>query len=412
MKALARREGRPKIFYGWYVVAACCAATLTLGETFWSFGVFFKPLENEFSWSRSTVSSAYTAFLVGYAFSAVAAGRLSDRYGPLPILLATAVSAGLGIALCSQVQSISQLRLLLLVAGLGSGATWSVPTSVVQRWFYGRPRAGLALAIVSSGVGLGAVIFAPLVNFLILGYGWRNAYLIVGILFFAIIALSSLVIKRSPSEAPVSPGEPKAPSRSVDARGWSTARAVATSSFLGITFAACAGMLSSQAVMVHLVPLSTDAGIDATVSAAALGLMGGFSVPGRILSGLISDRIGWQKTMAFSIFGMGLSIGWLLFLRSEWMLYSFVICYGLCHGSRNAAWLGILGEYFGMRSLGELIGLSSAIGQMVSALGPYLAGLAFDTTGSYLIAFAVVMALLLGGGFTATAIRPPRAASG
>lgn len=120
------------IFYGWFVVAACFAVTLTLGETFWSFGVFFKPLESEFDWSRTLTSSGYTAFLIGYTISVISTGKLADRYNPRPILLASALSAGLGISLCSRVNSINELRIFLLIAGLGAGATWSVPTSIVQ----------------------------------------------------------------------------------------------------------------------------------------------------------------------------------------------------------------------------------------------------------------------------------------
>ena len=172
---MSKETKNPTIFYGWFVVAACFAVTLSLGETFWTFGVFFKPLEDGFGWSRALVSSGYTAFLLGYTISVVTAGRLADRYNPRPIILASALLSGLGISLCSQTQSINQLRFFLFIAGLGAGASWSVPTSVVQRWFYKEKRAGLALSIVSAGVGVGALIFAPLINYLILNYGWRNA---------------------------------------------------------------------------------------------------------------------------------------------------------------------------------------------------------------------------------------------
>ena len=118
---MSKEDKSRTIFYGWFVVAACFAVALTLGETFWSFGVFFKPLEAEFGWSRSLISSSYTAFLIGYAISVVAAGRLADRYSPRPILFATAVLAGLGISLCSETQSINQLRLFLFITGIELG---------------------------------------------------------------------------------------------------------------------------------------------------------------------------------------------------------------------------------------------------------------------------------------------------
>ena len=177
----------PKLFYGWFVVGACFAVILIQGAAMWTFGVFLKPLANEFGWSRALVSSGYTAFLIGYVVSVITTGRLADRYSPRPILLVSALLAGLGFFLCSQVHTITQIRAFLFIGGLGVGATWSVPTSTVQRWFFARQRAGLALGIVVSGVGVGALIFAPLSNFLILNYGWRGAYLVIGILIFFII---------------------------------------------------------------------------------------------------------------------------------------------------------------------------------------------------------------------------------
>ncbi|MDD4860121.1 MAG: MFS transporter, partial [Dehalococcoidales bacterium] len=198
-----------KIFYGWYVVAACFAVTFTLGETFWSFRVFFKPLQNEFGWTRTVVSSSFTAFMIGYAITVVTAGRLVDRNNPRLILLGGALAAGLGVALCSQVNDINGLRIYLAIAGMGAGATWSVPTAMVQRWFHLRPNAGLALSIVVSGVGVGAFVFTPLSNYLILTRGWRTTYLLIGIIYFVIIVLASFIIKHPPqgSAVPVNDGQ-------------------------------------------------------------------------------------------------------------------------------------------------------------------------------------------------------------
>jgi len=135
---LSEETSSPKIFYGWFIVAACFSTTLTLGEATWIFGIFFKPLENEFGWSRALISSGYTVFLIGYGFSVMACGWLADRHSPRPILFVSGLLAGIGTAMCSQIHSINQLRLFLFIGDLGAGATWSVPTSIVQRWFYKR----------------------------------------------------------------------------------------------------------------------------------------------------------------------------------------------------------------------------------------------------------------------------------
>jgi len=404
---LFQEEKSPKIFYGWFIVAACFIATFTCGEAVWSFGVFFKPMEKEFGWSRALISSGYTGFVLGYAISAMAAGRLADKYSPRPILFLSACLAGLGVSLCSLVQSINQLRFFLLIGGLGAGGTFSVPTSLVQRWFYKKPHAGLALGVVVAGVGAGVLVFTPLVNYLILISGWRNSYLIVGILFFCTIGLSSLFVKRSPAETTIILEGAESIPNPVRSQGLTTAQILLSSSFAGISFIHCSVSFAFHTVSVHLVPYAMDIGVTPTISAVALGLLGGFSVPGRIISGIIADRVGWQKVIIISQFGLALFILWLSMVKTVWMLYFFVLFYGIFHGSRIAAHVGILGEFFGMRSLGEIIGIITAIAMFTGAFAPYLAGFIFDSTGSYFIAFMIVMMLLLCGGIIATVIRKP-----
>lgn len=374
----------------------------------WAFGVFFKPLEQEFGWNRALVSSGFTAFLIGFGLSAIITGRLADKYSPRPILFLSALLAGAGTSLCSQVHSINQLRIFLLIGGLGGGATWSVPVPTVQRWFNSRPKAGLALSTVVSGVGVGGLIFAPLINHLIMRYGWRNAYLVVGILYFLVIAIAAIVIKPSPQEGGGIVAKKEQNLRdSSEVAPFSARKVALTPCFTGLTSVHCTVVLSFQIMVVHLVPYATDVGISPTVSAGALGLFGGLSVPGRFLSGLIADRFSWQKLLAGSLFGMGLSLPLLLFLQKAWMLYCFVLFFGICHGCRSSSHVGLLGEFFGMHPLGTLIGITTAAGMLVSAFAPYAAGFVFDVTGSYFIVLTILMGMLLIGGIITSLIKAP-----
>jgi len=391
------------IFYGWIIVVACFLVTMTLGETFWSFGVFFKSLEEDFpSWSRGVISSGYTSFLIAMAISLVASGRLADRYSPRPIIAVSAVIAGTGIALCSQVDTINQFRGFLFIAGLGAGATWSVPNSTVVRWFFGRQKAWLALSIVVSGTGIGALIFAPLINYFIDISGWRDAFLYVGIIMFVILASAAFLIRPSPPigvrglQIVEARGESPGPRRESSLWGVLT-----TPRFLGLTFIVTVVVSVFHVLSVHLVAYAVDIGITRTTAAAAIGILGGVSVPGRFVSGMISQSVGWRKTLALALFGMGVFTAWLLALDATWMLYCFVISYGLCHGMRITAQLGILSSLFGLGSLGQIIGISTAVAQAVGAFAPWVAGLIFDATDSYEAVFAALMAALAAAGFVA-----------
>jgi len=394
---LNAEEKKPRLFYGWVVVFACFLATLTLGETFWCFGIFFKPLESEFGWSRAVTSSAYTFFLIGHAISLIVGGRLGDRISPRPILVATAVISGTAIALCSQADSVNELRLFLFIAGLGAGPMWSVSTSTVMRWFSGHKRASLALALTTTGVGFGAIIFAPLINHFISAYGWRDAFLYVGIIMSVIVLAAALLVRRAPQASATdrcsAPARSGAPTRAMIA------------AFLTVTFVITVAIFSFQAVNVHLMPHATDVGISDASAAVAVGLMGAFSIPGRLVSGFISDALGWRRTLALAVLGMALSIPWLLLLDAVWMLYAFVLIYGVCHGIRVPAQIGILGQTFGLSSLGQLVGISTAIGQLVGATAPYVMGFIYDHTGGYSTGFYMLMAILVATGILAFMLR-------
>ncbi len=374
---------------GWLLVVACFIVTLCIGEVLWSFGVFFKALEAEFGWSRGLTSTSYTGLAIAQGLSAIVAGRLADRYQPRLVLIGAAIIAGPAIMACSQISTLPQLQILLIVAGIGAGATVSVPVSTVQRHFHNRARSGIALAIVASGIGMGALLFAPFLNRIILVAGWRNAFIAAGLTFMILVGGAALAIR------PVGPtskdGTPrKAPNL--------VRKLIVTPQFACVVSVSMVAVFAFQAFSVHLVPFATDMGISVTASAAALGMVGGFSVPGRLASGFFSTRIGWGRTLAFALAGSGLTIIVLPAVHSEWMLYSFVALYGFCHGVRAVAVFGIVGGLFGGEVLGELTGIVIACANLFGALGPYVAGRTFDLTGGYSTMFvAVGIALALSG---------------
>ena len=392
-------------FYDWSIVAACFGLTLTLGEAFWSFGVFFVPLQQEFGWNRAVVSSFFTAFLLGYAVSVVVSGRIADRYNPKPVLFVSAFLVGIGLCLCGFANNVHHLRLFIFVVGLGSGATWSIPNSIVQRWFHRKKQAGLALGIVVSGVGVGALIFAPLNNYLILNWGWRSTFLAIGVLFSGVIVASTLAIKRCPPNTLRS--APKGDCGSLFERAVPhlNKSQITSWTFAATVFMLSAGVFSFQIVSTHMVAHASDLGISPSAAAAALGFMGALSIPGRMVSGILSTKLGWNKLLSFAYFGIGVSIVWLWLLSGDWMLHCFALSYGVFHGVRIAGGIGVLGEIFGLQSLGELIGVSTAVAQIVGAFAPYAAGAIFDATGSYSLVFFLVCISSAAAGVVAALLK-------
>ena len=383
-------RGTP-VFYGWVVVGLCFAVSFCVGEVMWSLGIFFTSLEQEFVWSRSVVSGGYTLLILGHSVSAIVAGRLSDKNAARPVLLSSAILAGVSIALCSQIHSMAQFYVLFFLAGLGTGATVSVPTSTVVRWFESRPHSGMALAAVMAGVGMGSLVFAPLFRYFIATQGWRPTFVFAGAVFLVLVGGAGL-LKRPYHGADIPDrGTPRSrpPSKVVRTRDL-----VLTKPFgvlMSVTFAAS---LAFQVLSVHLVPYASDVGMSTGAAALALGLIGGASVPGRFLSGAISERWGWKKTLFGALLGSAVAVAGLMVIRQNWTLLCVVALYGVFHGIRAVAVMGMLGRVFGTGSLGELIGVTVALSQLLSAPGPYLVGYLFDLGSSYTFTFATLSVVL------------------
>ena len=153
-----------------------------------------------------------------------------------------------------------------------------------------------------------------------------------------------------------------------------------------------------QTMIVHFMPYAIDSGMSYASAAFALGILGGFSIPGRLSASLIVRKLSWQKANALSYLIIGGTLIWLAYISSPWMLYGFIVIFGIFNGLRVVSQWGLLSEFFGLRSAGEIIGITSAVAAMVGAAGPYMAGALYDSTGSYFINFIVLAVLALIGG--------------
>lgn len=397
---------RGGIFYGWFVLAACFAANFTLGEAFWSFGVYVRPLEQDFGWSRALTSSVYSISILGYALSAFFFGRLADKHGPRWVLFASGLLAAAGMILCGFSNNIWQLRLFFLIVGVGAGATFSVPTAVIQRWF--NKYRGLTLGIVTSGVGVGAIVFAPMTSWLIGILGWRNSFFITGVIYGVIITASSLIIIASPDKKGLRPyGVQETSSESKVVTSWTSGAAIKTRAYLTLATVYSLALISSQIFQVHLVSYAIDHQVSETAAATALGLIGGFSVLGRLGAGLLSDKLGWQRSMAIAYFGCSLAVFALTGISEQWALYAFVAVYGICHGGRVPPLVGLIGHFFGTVALAELIGICTGIAMVFGATGPYVAGFLYDVSGNYAVPFTSAGFMLALGGILILLLKPP-----
>ena len=389
------KSNASKFFYGWVVVAACFVVTYISYGIQYSFGVFFKPILEEFGWTRVMISGVFSVYMVVHGGSAVAAGGLTDKYGPKIIVSIGGLLMGLSLVVSSQVEQIWQLYLSYGVFfGIGMGVAFVPLQSTVSRWF--TARRGLAMGIVAAGAGIGTLTFTPLTAHLISLWNWRNSYIVFGVLTGIIVVCSAFILRRSPQDMGLLPNGDTTQNIAVKTSKKNTQsleeeftlrQAFTTIPFwmLIVIFALLSIPLGM--IMVHLVPYSTDLGMDKTISAVFLGVLGGCSVPGRLIMGVISDKIGGKKALLICIVGQLLCMFWLQVAKCPWMVYVFAVFFGFSYGGWVTVLPFLAGEIFGSRALGLIIGLIIFAATFGGALGPVFAGYIYDVSSDYKTAF-------------------------
>lgn len=400
-------------FYGWVIALCCTLITIINGGIFFTFSVFFKPVMLEFGWTRGEFAFSYTAMLVAYAPAAFVAGKVADKHGPRPILLLAALLIGLGFFGCSQAPNLVFMTLSYATIGLGLGATLALPTATIQRWFV--KWRGLMVGIVIAGTGVGGFIFSPLANYLISSGGWQMAYITIGLIDGVVVAVAaSFLISEPAAYYSASHGNG---TQDIVARYRTGVVAIkpltSTQIFRLGTFWAIAAIyvltnIPDFFIKSHLVLHVTDQGISSTIAAQSLGVVAGAMVVGRITMSWVAGKIGWMNSLAISCFVASASVVSLLFVRQPSTLYLFTIAYGFSWGSTLALLGGAVGFFFGLTALSELLGFLFGLTVLVSAIAPFLGGLSFDLTGSYLIAIVVAAAFFALAGILSIFLRSSR----
>ena len=206
---------RTRVFYGWWIVAATLLLNIIVnGIGTYIFSFFVKPLQNQFNWGRGEIMTAFTVNFVSMGIGQFFAGRLIDRYGARRIISAGGILMGLGLVLASTMTQLWQLYAGWIMVGLGAAAAGTLPGSlVVSNWF--KAKRGLAIGIMSAGVGIGGLLMSPLVgSYPIPAFGRSAALLILAILALVIIIpLGWFVIRTKPSDMGLIPDGTDSPAK-------------------------------------------------------------------------------------------------------------------------------------------------------------------------------------------------------
>jgi len=382
--------------------------------TYYTFGIFFKPLSTDFGWTRAMTAGAFSLYMIIHGILGIVAGGFTDRYGPRLVVGICALFLCAGYLLLFRISAIWQLYLFYgLLIGIGMSGAWIPQVTTVTRWFVARQ--GMVLGIVAAGVGIGQLIFPLLARHIISTADWRMGYFIMGIVALISIGLASLFLRRNPEQVGLSPyGAKQVKHTDIEKNN-------ASEIILTLPQAAKTSLFWMYGVMyflfgfgyiipfVHVVAHATDIGMSPMAAAGILSVIGVSGIIGRLAMGAISDRIGRRMALSICFALVGASILWLLVANKVWMFYLFGAGFGFFYGGATPSLPSLCGELFGLKSLGLIYGTLILFATIGAAISAPLAGHIFDITNSYQVAFlSGGLAILLSAAITFLFLKPPK----
>ncbi len=399
------RPEKNRFFYGWYIVGAAWVMLFLVSAV--SVGVFFKPIleDDAFTWDRATLSSYYMFAMLLFAAVTPFLGRIIDRFGPrimIFISLGTQTLSSTLNGLATSVWHIFTARFLYDIKALQASQV------LINRWFV--KKRGRAQGIAATGMPIGALVLAPLSQFLILTWGWRETMFFWAGLSFIILFPLALLMRNRPEEKGCGPdGEPITDT----SRDWSLKPGEdihinRTTGFTGQTLAGAARLpsfwllsatqficgIGCGFMMTHIVIFATDFGYSEMVAASLLSVQGGLNLVGVLLTGHISDRYARNRVLAVTHFIRSLAFFMaVVFIGlgggDLWMLYLAMVLFGFGWFTTSPLTSGLVADMFGNLSMGTIIGVTMSCHTVGMALGAFGGGLTFKLTDSYYAFFLV-----------------------
>ncbi len=399
-------QGR-RTFYGWWIVAASSVIIfLGTGILFYSFSVFVKPLQAQFGWSRTAISGAVAVWAVVYGFGGPLVGVLLHKYGARPVLIGSAILAGTSYLLFGSLQELPQLFGLMFFGGVGAAGVTLIPNqTLISNWF--DKYRGRAMGFMMASIGLGGLTMPPFANALIVWFGWRTAFRVLGlVLLAAIIPVALLMVRTRPSDLGLEPDgigpgaeDETAPDtfQKTGGLGLPVKRALNTSSFWLLFAAFVLLIFGESGLTVHFVAFLDDEGLSSQAAANFWGLAVGVSAAGRLLFGFLADRRNPRNliTLTHGLHAVAIAAILILFLylgiAPMGSVLPFSVIYGLSLGGSAVLLPVLVARCFGLLNFSKLLGLLMSGFALGVVGGPLMAGRVFDATGSYQNALAIFL---------------------
>jgi MFS family permease len=393
-------------YFGWLIVAVAFV-TMAIGVTArTAFSLLLPPLIDEFGWDRGLAAGAFSfGFLVSALLSPIA-GRVMDARGPRIVILTGALLLAAGLLLAPLTERPWHLYATLgvLVGGGANLMTYTTHSQFLPNWFL--RRRGLAISIAFSGVGVGAITLLPWLQSIIETEGWRASCWAMGLLTIFVVTPLNLLVRKKPEDVGLLPDGAAPMDAVAGARGanvvdlawasteWTLARAVRTGRFWWIVLGYFCALVAWYAVQVHQTKYLIEIGFKPLTAAWALGFVSVVAIPGQIVLGALSDRVGREWVWAAGCAGFAICYAALIELEqfpSNTLLYLMVVAQGFLGYALTSVMGPIVAEIFEGPHYGSIFGTITVALIGGGAAGPWMTGVIHDITGSYRLAFVVAI---------------------
>ena len=368
------------------IVVAALFSTLGLLYGIWySYSVFLVALIEHFGWSRAITAGAMSVFILVHGSFGPLAGRLVERFGPRRLMLAGSLVVAIGLVLTSLVEQWWQLYLTLgVVTAIGLGGCGWVPSVILtERWF--PTRMGTALGIVTAGIGVGIFAVVPLANLLIEQLDWRQAYRVLAVLVVAVVTPAALWIVREPGpvkRAAAADGSPEP----LPENHWTVRSALRSRAFRFAMLAFFLGGSLSQMLLMHQFAFLVDHGVAKTAGSLIAGVIGITSIPGKILWGSLSDRVGRELTYTLGLSCIFLGVLCLAAVGSVPGLLlplAFAVLLGVGYAANAPIIPAAARDLFAGPKFPSIFGTLSMFAALGGATGSWLGGALHDLAGNH-----------------------------
>ncbi|TGT87297.1 MULTISPECIES: MFS transporter [unclassified Mesorhizobium] len=387
--------------YRWVIVAAGALMSCVAIGTMFSLAIFLEPMALDTNWSRAGISSAMTLNFLVMGLGGFAWGALSDRFGARIVVTIGAVLLGLALVLASRAGSLLTFQITYgVLVGLAASAFFAPMIALTSGWF--DTNRGLAVSLVSAGMGVAPMTISPLARWLISAYEWRTAMFDIGLLAWVLLLPAVLLVRQPPKPA----ASDAAAAPVAEGAGLTVGQALRSPQFivLGLTFFACCAAHSGP--IFHMVSYAMLCGVAPMAAVSIYSVEGLAGLGGRLLYGVLADRLGVKPVLIAGLAIQAIVIAAYLSISQLDQFYMLAVIFGATYGGVMPLYAVLAREYFGQRILGTVFGAATMLSSLGMALGPLAGGMIFDAYASYHWLFIGSAVIGLGAAGIAIAFPP------